>query len=261
MSDFDNAAPLYDEQFTHTTVGKAQRDQVWKVIKKIAPTKDSNVLEINCGTGEDADKWAQLGHSIHATDLSAGMIKTAQQKFPELTFSVLDAREIGSIGQSHDIIFSNFGGLNCLSPEELENFLSDSISAVTPNGKLILVIMGKKCTWDRVFMVLKRKWKERKRRNTNDFISVHVDGTQVKTWYYSPKDIRSMAQGKYRVTKQKPIGLFVPPSYLSGYFKRKKNLLSFLRFLDKWLSFPSLSNYSDHYLICLEHTAQQDKRS
>lgn len=261
MSDFDNAAHLYDEQFTHTAVGKAQRDQVWRAIKKIVTPKNSKVLEINCGTGEDANHWSQLGHSIHATDLSEGMVKIAEQKFPQLHFSVLDAREIGNVEQSYDTIFSNFGGLNCLSPKGLRDFFSDATKTLQPDGKLLLVIMGKKCLWDRFFMVLKKKWKERNRRNTNDFISVHVDGSQVKTWYYSPKDIRSFAQDKFRVAKQKPIGLFVPPSYLSTYFQHKKNLLSFLRFLDKWLSFPSLSNYADHYLICLEPIAQQDKHS
>ena len=40
----------------------------------------SSILELNAGTGEDAVYFAQQGHNVHATDISAGMQEVADQK-------------------------------------------------------------------------------------------------------------------------------------------------------------------------------------
>jgi len=49
-----------------------------RIIKyKTSPLK---VLEINCGTGEDAVKFAHTGACRFATDASAGMIEKAKEK-------------------------------------------------------------------------------------------------------------------------------------------------------------------------------------
>ena len=71
-SPFDIMAETYDADFTYTTIGALQRQQVWNhlqdILKKGAP--EMNILEINCGTGEDAIKLARLGHTVTATDRS-----------------------------------------------------------------------------------------------------------------------------------------------------------------------------------------------
>ena len=100
-------------------------------------------------------------------------------------------------------------------------------------------------------MVLKKRAKERNRRNTSEGIPVNVDGETVTTWYYSPKEIQQLAQNQFDVKLKKPIGLFIPPSYLAQTFKKRKTLFSMLKTMDKYVSFPFLSNYADHYIIHL----------
>lgn len=249
MQDFDAAAQNYDEQFTHSIVGKEQRKQVWKYLRKLKITPVSNVLEVNCGTGEDASIWAKDGHKVIATDISSGMVRKAREKYPDITFEVMDVENIASKEGDFDIIFSNFGGLNCIAPKALSDFIEKAAQKLTSNGKLIMVIMGKKCWWDRWYM--KRKNKDHNRRNSSGPVQVMVDGQSVSTWYYSPKQMKAFAKSHFDLQKIKPIGLFVPPSYLAPYFERKKSLFGLLRFLDKCFSFPSLSNQADHYFICL----------
>lgn len=252
MHDFDVTAISYDEEFTFSSVGIAQRNLVWYHIKRMKLEEHQTIFEINCGTGEDAKRWSDLQKSIKGTDISSKMIERAKSKFPKIPFEVLDLNEIGDYQEKYDLLFSNFGGLNCLSSDELKGFFKHVHLQLPQYGRMILVIMGKKCIWDRVFLVLKSRWSERNRRNTSSFIEVNVNETLVKTWYYSPKEIRSIAGSQFKTENVYPIGLLVPPSYLARTFTNKKWLMKFLEFLDKFLAFRFLANYADHYLIVLK---------
>lgn len=252
MSDFDGAAISYDEVFTFSSVGIAQRKQVWDHIKRINLADNKKVLEINCGTGEDAKQWLDLNMSVKSTDISPKMVELAKSKFPDISFETLDINDIKKCQTNYDLLFSNFGGLNCLSNEKLRSFICEVHKQLPNHGRMILVIMGKKSLWDRMFLILKGKWKERNRRNTESFIDVNVDQTPVKTWYYSPKEVQSLASSKFETEGVYPIGLFVPPSYLASRFENKKRLMKFLEFLDRLFSFRFLANYADHFLIVLK---------
>lgn len=251
MEDFNKASSSYDKQFSFTSIGKAQREQVWKYTDSLNIPNDSSILEVNCGTGEDANLWQKRGSTILATDISSGMLNVARQKFPHIHFQQLDVNQLGELQLSYDVLFSNFGGLNCLAQEELKAFFTHAHGKLNENGKLILIIMGKKCWWDKLFLILKGKWSIRNRRNANEALSINVDGTTVKTWYYSPTEVKQLAQGQFEVELLKPVGLFVPPSYLANYFEKKKGLLNLLKFLDRIFSFSFLSNRADHYFICI----------
>jgi ubiquinone/menaquinone biosynthesis C-methylase UbiE len=64
---FDVLADTYDEVFTRSLLGKAQRAQVWRVLVQAYST-GQRVLEINCGTGEDALFLARRGIAAVACD-------------------------------------------------------------------------------------------------------------------------------------------------------------------------------------------------
>lgn len=254
MAQFDKAARQYDRTFTHTCVGKAQRDQVWKLVHRYVVPKANHVVEINCGTGEDAQRWKQLGKHITATDLSPEMIAICRAKFHEIDFQELDITQLSDYNRAFDTLFSNFGGLNCLSPEQIRTFLADAHRKLPAGGQMALVIMGKKCLWDRMYMVFKGKWKQRNRRDTDAPVSVDVDGISVPTWYYAPNEIHHAASAHFRVIVKRPIGLFVPPSYLAPAFEARPRMFSVVRWLDSVFSFSALANQADHFLIVLERT-------
>ena len=261
--DFDHIAKDYDTDFTFSEIGKGQRNSVYKFLHKL-PNK-LKILELNCGTGEDAIWLAKQNNQVLATDISLEMIAVAKQKaieidnlkFKQLDINNLDFRLIDdrrkTKNSKFDIIFSNFGGLNCLNPSEIKKFFKNASKISNKSGKLILVIMPKNTLWERLYFTLKGQFKKAKRRNTYDSINVNVAGKQVKTWYYNPKDIKKMASPYFKVVARKPIGFFIPPSYLENYFVKHKRFLSFLYLLEKRMTkFGFLSKYSDHYLIELE---------
>lgn len=253
-ADFDNAAVFYDNTFTQTGIGKAQRHLVWNTIQQLDLPSNARVLEINCGTGEDARIWEEKGFSVTATDISPEMIVQAKNKYPSIDFRVIDMRHITATGIRFDVLFSDFGGLNCLSETELRQLFSDSYEMCQPNGRLILVIMGKKCRWDYWYMLWKGRFRDRNRRNTDQAVSVPVDGIDVPTYYYSPRQIGQLAQNLFHVETVRPIGYFVPPSYLSPFFDKHPRFLRLLEKADKSIPFSWLANRSDHYLISLRKT-------
>lgn len=257
-NDFDNAAKNYDADFTYSEIGKAQRSRVHHFLSaKILSEKALQILEINCGTGEDALFFANKGHAVIATDISENMINLATKKdrTKSVQFFQQDINALSSLSFSNkfDLLFSNFGGLNCLSASEISSFLSNSIELLKPNGKLVLVVMPKDCIWERFYFLVKGRIREaRRRRRNKEATSVNVDGTKVSTWYYNPKDLISLAKKRYNTLLIKPIGIAIPPSYLEPYFSNKKSVLNFLIRIEKMLISKFWASYADHYLIVFQ---------
>lgn len=254
-ANFDKAALKYDETFTNTQIGKMQRYLVYHQFKKHL-IGIQNILEINCGTGEDAIWLAQQKFSITATDISEKMIAVAKSKsnYDNITFKVADNKTIQQTfkDQQFDLIFSNFGGLNCLSPEEINIFFKNVTSVLSEKGKMILVIMPKNTLWEQFYFLMKLQFSSIFRRKKEKVIA-NVDGEKVTTYYYNPKEIVNLSKQYFSIIDTKPIGFLVPPSYLEPFFKNKLWLLKFLNTMEKRLkNWGFLSKYADHYIITLQ---------
>lgn len=254
-NDFDIHAPTYDAVFTHSRIGNAQRQQVYAYLKATLPSQRSlKILELNCGTGEDAHFLHKQGHELIATDISEGMIAVAKAKYSHIHFQALDITTISSqtFDQKFDLIFSNFGGFNCLTAKQLQTFLKTSDNLLTSQGKLILVIMPKNTLWERLYFMLKGQFKNAFRRNTDAAVYANVEGVQVPTWYYNPEEISAFAKAYTKPTTIKPIGIAIPPSYLEPYFANKPRFMKLLITLESWLQKPFWAKYADHFLISFE---------
>jgi len=150
---FDAIAERYDETFTTSKIGKAQRSSVWKELEKAFRPGD-RVLEIGCGTGIDACFLAERGVSVVACDNSPRMIAVATHRIKEsekkrlVRLHLLAAENISSLrnGGSFDGAFSNFGALNCV--EDLEQFANDLATLLKPGATALLCWMGPCCLWE-----------------------------------------------------------------------------------------------------------------
>lgn len=258
---FDAAAQRYDAWFTHSPTGKLQRERVHYFLQQHMLTGGpKRILELNCGTGEDAVWMAQQGHHVTATDVSSAMLTIARQKAQaagladRINVAPLDltAPQLSAKGGPFDLVFSNFGGLNCIDPDQfraLSAFLADQLN---PGGKFISVIMPTSCRWEQLYFLLKGKRKQAFRRKTNDPLGVVVDGSEVPTWYYDPHEVSRFCGDHFRRRKHRAIGYFLPPSYLDPFFEHKPALLNFLNRLEK--SIGGFFYASDHFFIELERT-------
>ena len=251
---FDIAASSYDTTFTHTKIGISQRKKVYQNLDfLINHDKKIDILELNCGTGEDAIAFTQKGHRVIATDISEKMIEVATTKhnLDTLNFQVLDSRFLQEnfIDKQFDVIFSNFGGLNCVNPTELENLFQSATKILKPNGRLIMVFMPKHCIWEQLYFFIKGDFQKSSRRNTKEELLVNVEGLDVPTWYYNPKNIKDRMKGSYEVTNLVPVGITIPPSYLEHSILTKFPIWPLLKKIENLLSYRFLAKYADHFLI------------
>lgn len=256
---FDELAEQYDSQFTHSMTGKAQRDNVWRFLRKrILP--GSEILEVNCGTGEDALYMAGLGCQVTATDVSAAMISQCLIKIsttPVLNQPVFLTAGIGELepvtnGKKYDLIFSNFSGLNCLNEVELLEAARFFHSVLKPGGQVIAVLFGTNCLWEIFYFLLKGRMKDVRRRGKKGTVYAGIVDSKVPIHYYSPKNIRKLFADYFESPDVRPIGVFIPPSYLDRFFKHRNILFRILLFADRVVrSCPCLANLADHYVIQL----------
>lgn len=259
-SPFDEVAENYDSYFSKSPIGVLQRKRVNLFLEEVIGNKSLNILEINCGTGEDALWLASKGNRVVATDASEKMIDIAQKKVEQHDYeSSIYAKQVAFNGLkenfspgSFDLVFSDFGGLNCVSNAELAALCNDAASLLKSGGGFIAVVMGRKCLWERVYFFGKGKFKKAFRRNTNHPVDLVLGDTTQQTWYYSPKEIQEIFSSHFKLRRMKPVGIAIPPSYLNPFFSRKKTFLTVLYKLESFLSFSFLSNYADHFFIELQ---------
>lgn len=253
---FDNYAQQYDDHFTHTVIGQSQRNAVHHYLLKLL-NKDKTVLEINCGTGEDALLLAKYSKQVVCTDASQEMITICKRKLQAATNCITEVCTIQQLNkkftQQFDLIVSNFGGLNCINEQELKSFVTTCNQLLHNNGELFFVIMGRKCWWEKLYFNFKKDKAQANRRKNKNGVATTINNTTFNTYYYSPNEIESAFSAGFETVNTKPIGFFIPPSYLNPFFTKHKLLFNLLHVLDKAVAnFSFLANYADHYLIHLK---------
>ncbi len=250
---FDAMAESYDKEFSGSGIGKAQRDIVWRFLET-ALTGDlsQKVLEINCGTGVDAKHLAEKGHSVTATDISVQMIeKASRNSRGKVSYEQCAIQNLSRKynQQNFSMVYSNFGGINCLNSTELEAFFNEMSSITEKSHKLILVIMSSACLWEFIYFFFTLKWGRLFRRRKRSGVEFLTDSGSTKVYYYSPLRIKRLAK-KYQVRKVRPVGFFIPPSYMEPYFSKRPGRLRSLIKCESWINSQGwLSNFADHYYI------------
>ncbi len=255
MSSFDKVASTYDDIFSHSSIGQLQRAIVHEYLNDNITWPIERLLEIGCGTGEDLLYFETRAKQIDAFDLSEAMIEVASTKIdsPHLRIVQKDLRQwITEPGhKKYDLIFSNFGVLNCLNRAHFQDFHIQCSKTLKPGGSLILVIMPSDCLLEKLYFLLKGKWSEINRRSSSDPNVVLIEGSPQPTWYHNPDSIRKHFPD-FRCRKLQPIGLAIPPSYLQGFFEQRPVWLKNLTFIDQRLrKWSHLSRFADHFLIHL----------
>ena len=253
LESFDIAAKDYDKEFTNSIIGKSQRSFVYRYLTPLLQFHSKKILELNCGTGEDALWLAKQGHKVLATDISSAMITVAKRKnyLSSLRFEKCSIQHVDhkKVGVDYDMVFSNFGGINCLSENEIKGMFKNLDKVLNVTGNLILVIMSKNCIWENLYFKIKNDSRYRRRQSVNG-VKADVNGVLVQTWYYKPKDLIALIPENWRFKTCLPIGLFVPPSYLNPFFERNRGVFKLLHKVETLFHKRSfLANYADHYLI------------
>jgi ubiquinone/menaquinone biosynthesis C-methylase UbiE len=258
---FDVLADTYDEIFTRSLIGQAQRVQVWRVLEQ-AFSRGQRVLEINCGTGEDALFLARRGLSVLACDSSPRMIgvarsrKADEEASADVQFRLLATEELNQLPREQfDGAFSNFGGLNCV--EDLGSVAADLANLLKPGAPLVLCLANRVCAWEILWYGVRGNWQKAFRRLQRAGVVATLGSTRVHVWYPRVSELERMFAPWFRLKSYRGIGVFVPPSYLEHRARRHTSLLRICERLDSVIApWRALRNFGDHVLLHFERDGE-----
>jgi ubiquinone/menaquinone biosynthesis C-methylase UbiE len=258
-SAFDTIAQEYDQVFTNSAIGRAQRDAVWHVAAR-AFSPASHILELNCGTGEDAFFLSRLGIKVYACDASENMIAVARKRqlreapYSTVEFNVLATENLEVLDGllQFDGVFSNFGGLNCLA--DMSEAGRHLAGLVRPGGVAVLCLCSRVCVWEIGWFLFHANFR-RSFRRVKGRATATLNGVPVDLQYPTVREVCFAMRPGFVLRSVTAIGLAVPPTYLEAWARRHRKILGIMRSIDRAVAdCPVLRVFGDHVLLVMERT-------
>jgi SAM-dependent methyltransferase len=277
---FDPLAPTYDAAFTDTIIGRYLREQVQARLARHFGAGDT-VLEMGCGTGEDALWLAGRGVRVLATDVSEGMLAAARAKTAGTPLVTIERLDLNALPQARwgaeeglrpsptdgraqrrpfDGAFSNFGPLNCLA--EWRTLAEWLAARIQPGGVVGLGVMSPLCLWEAVwhglhgdFKTATRRWRQTTFQPKTETAGFNPLPSPIPIHYPTIRRLtRDFAPHFQRVYVQ-PLGLFLPPSDVFPVIEKRPRLLKLLLRSEQHAGkYRKLALFADHYWIEFEKT-------
>ena len=263
MQPFDPLAASYDADFTESLIARTLRGRVHRRLDALFQP-GTHVLELGCGTGEDALHLASRGVRVLATDASDAMLAAARAKTqhsPLVTVAKLDIRYLtaedaenrgeedrNSLRSSaisavnvFNGVFSNFGVLNCL--DDWRPLAAWLAARIRPGEAAAFGVMSPLCLWEIGWHAAHGNFKIAFRRQRRD--------TRFKGIPICYPTIRRLTRDfapHFRRVHVEALGLFLPPSDVYGALEKRPRLLRPLMALERRFGHlaPALA---DHYWI------------
>jgi ubiquinone/menaquinone biosynthesis C-methylase UbiE len=234
---FDRLAPVYADLWSNTPIGRLQRDAVLRKVRPLFRAGDF-VLDLGCGTGDDALDLARNGVRVTGIDSSAGMVRIARDRGVDARH--LSMEQSGSLGMRFDGVISNFGAMNCV--ERLADLREPLADVVRPQGWMAFCFLNRVCVWESVWHGSKGMFRKAVRRWRGE---AHALGTRI--FYPSVRDIESSFRPHFRLERRVGIGVFVPPSYIDAVPARTLSGLAAMDRMTSWA--PVMRALGDHQLF------------
>jgi len=252
---FDALAGDYDADFTASALGRTLRAMVWERYAAVFHGRPS-LLELGCGTGEDAIWLAQRGHRVLATDASARMIDVATRKAAaagvadRVRFLCLPMERLHELpGETFDGVYSNFGAVNCVPRTDLARILAARLHV---GSALLWVVMGRYVPWEMAWYCAhgdpRRAFRRLRRRAT---VWRGIDVT-----YPTPGQLARELRPYFCARHKSALGFALPPSYAARWLDRHPRLLDWFTRAERLAQRAvPLAALSDHYIFEAERAA------
>jgi SAM-dependent methyltransferase len=260
---FTRSAATYDAGWGGNAVGQWMREESLETLcRRFAAGQ--RVLEIGCGTGEEAVALAQRGVRVLATDVAPGMLDRAAARARaaevEDLASVrrLAAADVGSLVREYgtgafDGAYSSFGALNC--EPDLPAVARGLAALVRPGGYFICSVMNRFYPWEIAWFLACRGGRGATRR-WRGWIEAPVSpevSDRVPCRYYRPGEFARFFGSAFAVRECRALPLLLPPPYAAA---RWSGLGPVWRRVARWerrlaRSFPC-NRWGDHFLMSLQ---------
>jgi SAM-dependent methyltransferase len=234
---FDRHATNYDRVFR----GGKVRSEVWQIADR-AFFPGMKILDIGCGTGDDALHFVGRGVNVTAIDISPEMIAQLRQKAKgKVQCEVADMRSFNPPDYRFDGVFSNFCALNCVSDLDWLKRLP-----LASGGHVVLTLMGRFYPLETAVALLKRNLRVAFRRLGPSSKGI-IEGVELTVYFHSIRAIQRALGNDFELVEVRGLRSLMPAPRLE-HLER----FSFFRLLepmDKWICAHRLTAvYADHFV-------------
>lgn len=240
---FDSFAAAYDRTFGLSPTGRLMRFRVAERLMGAA-RQGARVLDLGCGTGEDAVWLASLGYAVHGIDESPKMIEAAKAKAAERrSTATFECRAVQSLSREpgrFDAILSNFGALNCVP---LATWAELVPGLLTESGRAFVVLLGRKPLPEG----LRRGFGVADRGRTAE---VRIGASSVTVHYESVAAVKRALAPSATLSRVEALGCFVPAPGYEGFARRHSGFVAVLAMAECVLrAAPFFRGRGDHILF------------
>ena len=245
---FDREAESYDLGFGRNPVGLLFRHVLQERLRARLPA-GSRVLDLGCGTGEDALYLASRGVYVHAIDVAPGMLELARAKAAErglgeerVRFEQRAAEDAAGAGSGFDGAYSGFGALNCA---ELPAVAAALAAALRPGAAVLLSLMGPRPLPGLVERALTGRGEApRGRRDPN------VGGVPLSVSYPGLREVKRSFGPSFAWTGAFALGVLIPGPGHAGWASRHPQSFGLLAALESVVRrWPILRGLGDHVVV------------
>ena len=240
---FDSFAASYDTTFGLSPTGRLFRFRIAERVMSEAP-RGARVLDIGCGTGEDAVWLSAQGYAVHGIDESPKMIEAAKAKAKQHgSTATFECRTVQSLSQEplrFAAVISNFGALNCVP---LAAWAGIVPGLLTPPGRAFVVLMGRKPLPEGV----RRGFGAADRGATAE---ARIGPSSVVVHYESVKAAMRALAPSATVTRVEALGCLVPGPGYEGFARRHPIVVGLLAMAESVVrQAPFFKGRGDHTLF------------
>jgi hypothetical protein len=150
-----------------------------------------------------------------------------------------------------DLVFSNFGGLNCTS--DLVSTAEAVGSMTKPGGYFVGVLMPPFSLWEFLSFASRLQWNQALRRLGDNVQATGFRGTEFPVYYHSPSYAKKSFSGQFDLKKLMGLSIVSPSPQSTGFISRFPLISKILVGVDGILErLPLARSIGDHYLIVLQ---------
>lgn len=264
---FDRAAKYYDATYGPPTESGSGsplmgwlRDEHLGVLRSLFDP-GALVLDIGCGTGEEALALAKDGYSVLGIDISPAMVRQAQTKaavhgvkrgliFHTLAAGLLDQLEERGPFQGA------FAGLGTLNTEpDLARVAQGLHDLLEPGAPFVATVMSRRCLFESL-----RNWRRLKPGQTlnrsTDWREARAGacGVEAPVCFYSPPRFAAPFEPYFDVESVRAFPLWLPPIHLQDLYRDDPaRYQSRLAWDERMRTWPGFRAWGDHFMMVLRH--------
>jgi SAM-dependent methyltransferase len=239
---FDSIAPHYDALYgpAANAVMAWMHEENLALLRAAFPA-GGRLLEIGCGTGDEALALARAGYTVLATDISPRMAALTQAKartaglLDHVVALALPGRALSALRpkQPFDGAYASFGSLNCET--DLPAVAAALARLVRPGGVFVCSVMSRYYLAEVAWFLLHARPRMALRRWRRGWQAASVgewsgDQIGVRTRYLTASGLAHTFVSAFAVEQVLALPLLLPPPYLEALFRRR----SLFRRWERW---------------------------